>query len=99
MRIQVAGGSGWLVIARQYYPGWKASTEGPGGGWRSERSERPATVFPGNAVYRVIGLSGDNAHAIVLSYEPQSWTHAIFISSAGGMMLLLLVGYGLGQKA
>jgi hypothetical protein len=69
--------SGYLVVADQYYPGWKASLDG-----------QATPILKANYVQRAITLPAGK-HKAVFTYEPESYRSGLLISSAALALLTL----------
>lgn len=67
---------GVLVLADQWYPGWRATVDG-----------REAAVAPVDAAFRGVEISG-GAHDVVLRYRPAPFTWGLAVS---GITLLILI--------
>jgi hypothetical protein len=70
-----AGGTGWVVVTDNDYPGWMAELDG-----------KPVPIRRANFLFRAVEVpSGD--HRLVLHYSPQSW----LFGSAGSLISLVLM--------
>ena len=71
-----------LVLADQFYPGWKATVDG-----------NPATIYraPDAPIYRAVSLSAE-PHTVAFRYEPASVRLGIYL--AGFACLLIFVPLG-----
>lgn len=77
-----AKGPGWLVFSETYYPGWSARVDG-----------KDAAIFQGDYVFRTLPLEpGD--HVIDFRFESRSFRTGLFIASATGVLVLLLLVIG-----
>ena len=66
-----------VVVADQFYPGWKATVD-----------ERETQIRPANLAMRAIAVP-EGEHEVVFSYEPQGWRYGLVLAGVG---LLILVG-------
>jgi hypothetical protein len=80
--------NGYLVVADQYYPGWRASLDG---------LDKP--ILRANYVQRAIALPAGK-HKVVFSYKPESYRIGLLISSIalGLLALTALIGIVIGRK-
>ncbi len=78
--------SGYLVVADQYYPGWKASLD-----------SQATPILRANYVQRALTLPAGK-HKVVFTYEPESYRLGLQISSIalGLLVLVAVVGTLLG---
>lgn len=75
--------SGYLVVADQYYPGWKASLDG-----------QATPILRANYVQRAITLPAGK-HKVVFTYEPESYRIGLLISSIALALLALTAIVGM----
>jgi hypothetical protein len=75
--------SGYLVVADQYYPGWKASLDG-----------QTTPILRANYVQRAITLPAGK-HKVVFTYEPESYRIGLMISSIALILLALTAIIGM----
>ncbi len=80
--------NGYLVVADQYYPGWRASLDG---------LDMP--ILRANYIQRAIALP-EGKHKVVFSYKPESYRIGLMISSIalGLLALTALIGIVIGRK-
>jgi hypothetical protein len=75
--------SGYLVVADQYYPGWKALLDG-----------QATPILRANYVQRAITLPAGK-HKVVFTYEPESYRIGLLISSIALILLALTAIIGI----
>ncbi|MBP6746174.1 YfhO family protein, partial [bacterium] len=75
--------SGYLVVADQYYPGWKASLDG-----------QTTPILRANYVQRAIALPAGK-HKVVFTYEPESYRIGLLISSIALALVVLTAIIGI----
>lgn len=74
---------GYLILADQYYPGWKALIDG-----------EPVAILKANAVQRAINMP-IGTHTVEFVYEPESLYKGIKIALVGLVICALLLIFGL----
>lgn len=73
----------YLVLARTYYPGWRAQVDG-----------RPAEIFRANYAFQAVKIPAGE-HLIELEFKPTGWSYCLLIS--GGALVSVLLGLAYGQ--
>ena len=71
-------GSGILVLADSYYPGWKAYVDG------TEQVIRRANLF-----FRAVPLASGN-HTVEFRYEPRSFAIGLAVSTATLLLIMIV---------
>ncbi len=69
-------GDGMLVLAEQYFPGWKLEVDG-----------EPRAILCVDAIFRGAALSSGE-HTLVFRYEPASWRIGLVLASIGALGVL-----------
>src|SRR5690606_28486188 len=87
LRVEVAGGPAWLVLADTWYPGWEASIDGA-----------PAEVLRANLAFRVVSVP-PGAHEITFRYNPRALWAGALATAAGLAALAVLVFLARRQSA
>ncbi len=77
---------GYLVLADNYFPGWKAYDTQPG----SQEQEIP--IYRANGTLRAVALAS-GAHVVRFKYTPFSIKLGLFFSFLSGVVLFLLLAY------
>jgi hypothetical protein len=72
-------GGGWLVLSDLLYPGWNATVDG-----------KPATIFPGNYLFRAIRIAA-GPHNVSFVYHPTSFRLGVILALLGVATIILLV--------
>ena len=70
--------AGWLVALQSFYPGWKATVNG-----------RPATLARANVAFTALHV-GPGANEVLLEYDPLSVKIGLAITTAAGLLVILL---------
>jgi O-antigen/teichoic acid export membrane protein len=83
--------SGYLVLADNWFPGWKAYDTQPG------QDEQEIPVYRANGTFRAVALDAGQ-HRVRFKYTPLSFKLGLFTSFMAGVVLLLLVGYWLWRR-
>ncbi|MGB9880530.1 MAG: oligosaccharide flippase family protein, partial [Anaerolineae bacterium] len=83
--------SGYLVLADNWFPGWKAYDTQPG------QYEQEIPLYRANGTFRAVAL-GPGEHRVRFKYTPLSFKLGLFISFVAGVVLFLLVGYWLWRR-
>lgn len=80
---------GYLVLAKTFYPGWKATVNGT-----------PQPVLPANYAFSAVAL-GAGESEIVVYYDPDSWRYGLLLSgvSLAGCIIALAVWFALRRRA
>lgn len=79
------GTAGWLVVLQSFYPGWNATVNG-----------RPATLVRANVAFTAVPV-GPGANEVVLQYDPLSIKIGLAITTAAGLLVVLLPALLLGR--
>jgi O-antigen/teichoic acid export membrane protein len=77
---------GYLVLADNWYPGWRAYDSQPG------QSEQEIALYRANGTFRAVAL-GAGQHSVRFKYTPLSFKLGLFISFMAGVVLLLVLSY------
>ena len=77
--------AGWLVALQSFYPGWKATVNG-----------RPATLARANVAFTAMHV-GPGANEVLLEYDPLSVKIGLAITTAAGLLVILLAALVLGR--
>lgn len=83
--------SGYLVLADNWFPGWKAYDTQP------NQDEQEIPLYRANGTFRAVPL-GPGQHRVRFKYTPLSFKLGLFGSFVAGVVLLLLVGYWLWRR-
>ncbi|MCZ7542815.1 MAG: YfhO family protein [Anaerolineae bacterium] len=80
LRVEVAGGPAWLVLADTWYPGWEASIDGAS-----------VEALRANLAFRVVSVP-PGAHEITFRYNPRAlWAGAL--ATAAGLAALAVLAF------
>lgn len=83
--------SGYLVLADNWFPGWKAYDTQPG------QSEQEVSIYRADGTFRAVAL-GSGQHLVRFKYTPLSFKLGLFVSFMAGVILLLLFCYWLWRR-
>jgi O-antigen/teichoic acid export membrane protein len=83
--------AGYLVLADNWFPGWRAYDTQPGGG------EQEISLYRANGTFRAVALS-PGQHTVRFKYTPLSFKLGLFISFMAGVVLLLVLSYWLWRR-
>ena len=82
---------GYLVLADNWFSGWKAYDTQPG------QSEQEIPLYRADGTLRAVAL-GPGQHTVRFKYSPLSFKLGLFISFVAGVILLLLLSYWLWRR-
>ncbi len=82
---------GYLVLADNWFSGWKAYDTRPG------QKEQEIALYRANGTLRAVAL-GPGQHSIRFKYTPLSFKLGLFVSFMAGVVLLLLLSYWLWRR-
>jgi O-antigen/teichoic acid export membrane protein len=85
INVEMAG-EGWLVLADNYFPGWKAYVRPLRAG---EKEEIQVPIYRADGNFRAVHLPG-GAHTIRFKYAPRSFQLGLFVSFIAGVVTCLL---------
>jgi O-antigen/teichoic acid export membrane protein len=83
--------SGYLVLADNWFSGWKAYDRQPG------QSEQEIPIYRANGTFRAVAL-GPGQHSVRFKYTPLSFKLGLFVSFMAGVILMLLLSYWLWRR-
>ena len=83
--------SGYLVLADNWFPGWRAYDTQPG------QTEQEITLYRADGTLRAVAL-GAGQHTVRFKYTPLSFKLGLFISFMAGVVLLLVLSYWLWRR-
>ncbi|HOJ20013.1 MAG TPA: YfhO family protein, partial [Armatimonadota bacterium] len=77
VRIEVeATGGALLILADQFYPGWRATVDG-----------EPAPLLAANYVLRAVPVPAGR-HTVTMTYRPATFLFGLYLSLAAASLLL-----------
>jgi O-antigen/teichoic acid export membrane protein len=82
---------GYLVLADNWFPGWRAYDTQPG------LSEQEIPLYRADGTFRAVAL-GSGQHTIRFKYTPLSFKLGLFVSFMAGVVLLLVLSYWLWRR-
>jgi len=77
---------GYLVLADNWFPGWKAYDTQPGA------AEQEIPLYRANGTFRAVAL-GPGQHSVRFKYTPLSFKLGLFMSFIAGTLILFLLSY------
>jgi O-antigen/teichoic acid export membrane protein len=78
--------AGYLVLADNYFPGWRAYDTRP------NLDEQEIPIYRANGTFRAVVLQ-PGQHSVRFKYTPLSIKLGLFVSFTAGVSLLLVLGY------
>jgi hypothetical protein len=81
------GTAGWLVALQSFYPGWNVTV-----------NRRPATLARANVAFTAVRV-GPGANEVVLQYDPLSIKIGLAVTTAAGLLVVLLPALLLGRDS
>lgn len=88
---------GYLVLADNWFPGWKAYDLKVTGDTQAGQAEYEIPIYRANGTFRAVAL-GPGQHLVRFKYTPLSFKLGLFISFIAGAILLLLLSYWLWRR-